>query len=87
MMNGGNSHQKRLKSQAEWCAFIPVVNGEPCEGLVEERCEQIPASGPKRRHAECGVGRGRVESHGRITGVLAAKVRMGDGRHGQQWEE
>ena len=61
MMNGGNSHQKRLKSQAEWCAFIPVVNGEPCVGLVEERCEQIPVSGPKRRHAECGVGRGRVE--------------------------
>ena len=64
-----------------------MVNGEPCEGLVEERCEQIPASGPKRRHAECGVGRGGVESHGRITGVLAAEVRMGDGRHGQQWEE
>lgn len=86
-MNGGNSHQKRLESQAEWCAFIPVVNGERCEGLVEERCEQIPASGPKRRDAECGVGRGRVESHGRIPGVLAAKVRMGDGRHGQRWEE
>lgn len=64
-MNGGNSHQKRLESQAEWCAFILVVNGEPWEGLVEERCEQIPASGPKRRHAECGVGGGGVESHRR----------------------
>lgn len=82
-MNGGDSHQKRLESQAEWCAFILVVNGEPCEGLVEEGYEP----GPKRRHTECGVGRGGVEGNGRITGALAAQVRMGNGRHGQQWEE
>ena len=51
-----------------------------------EGCEQIPASGPKRRHVKCGVVRDGLEGPRRITGVLVAQVRVGDGGHGQQWE-